>query len=100
MITPDVLAALPLFADLSAERRAHVAEHGADIALAKGDYVLHEGESPVLFVVIEGSLEITKRAGNIERVLGVRCPGETFGEVRSCSGRRRSRTRAPPSARA
>jgi thioredoxin reductase (NADPH) len=81
MITPDVLAALPLFADLSAERRAHVAEHGADIALAKGDYVLHEGESPVLFVVIEGSLEITKRAGNIERVLGVRCPGETFGEV-------------------
>ena len=81
MITPDVLHALPLFAGLSAERLAHVAERAADIPLDKGDYVIHEGEAPSFFVVIEGSLEITKRSGTIERVVGVRCPGDTFGEV-------------------
>ena len=81
MITPELLKALPLFAGLPPERLAHVAEHAADIPLDAGDYVIHEGESPSFFVVIAGSLEITKRSGTIERVLGIRCPGDTFGEV-------------------
>jgi thioredoxin reductase (NADPH) len=81
MITPDLLASIPLFAPLPAERLAHVTEHAADIALETGEYLIHEGETPSFFVVIDGRLKITKRVGTIERVLGTRERGDTFGEV-------------------
>jgi thioredoxin reductase (NADPH) len=81
MITPELLRSLPLFAGLSAERLARVAERAADILLDEGDYVIHEGEIPSFFVVLDGRLEITKRSGTLERVLAVRDPGDTFGEV-------------------
>jgi thioredoxin reductase (NADPH) len=81
MITPELLATIPLFAPLPPERLAHVAERAADIALEPGEYLVHEGETPSFFVVMEGRLEVTKRVGTIERVLGTREPGETLGEV-------------------
>jgi thioredoxin reductase (NADPH) len=81
MITAELLGSIPLFAALSPERRAHVAEHAADIVLDAGEYVVHEGETPSFFVVIEGRLEVTQRTGGVERVLGVRGRGATFGEL-------------------
>jgi thioredoxin reductase (NADPH) len=81
MITAELLATIPLFAPLSAERLAHVATHAADITLEPGEYLVHEGETPSFFVVIDGRLEVTKRVGTIERVLGTRERGDTFGEV-------------------
>jgi thioredoxin reductase (NADPH) len=81
MITAELLETIPLFASLSSQRRALVAELAADIALEPGEYVLHEGEMPSFFIVVDGLLEITKRVGAVERVLGTRGPGEYFGEV-------------------
>lgn len=81
MIDPDTLAALPLFAGLPPERLAHVADHAADLELAPGAYVMHEGEIPAFFVVLAGKIEITKRVAGIERVLGTRGPSDYFGEV-------------------
>ncbi|MEA2720989.1 MAG: thioredoxin reductase [Candidatus Eremiobacteraeota bacterium] len=81
MITPELLATIPLFAPLPPGRLAHVAERAADITLEPGEYLVHEGETPSFFVVIDGRLEVTKRVGSVERVLGTREPGETLGEV-------------------
>jgi len=81
MITAELLGPIPLFASLAPERLAHVAHHAADIVLEPGEYLVHEGETPSFFVVIDGRLEITKRVGTIERVLGTRERGDTFGEV-------------------
>ena len=99
MITSDDLRSLPLFAGLPAERLAHVCARAADIDLEPGEYLAQEGETPYFFVILDGTLEITKRFGTLERVLGSRERGDTFGEVPLVLGaptfaNARARTRA------
>ncbi len=49
---------------------------------AAGDVVFHEGETgKVLYVVLEGSVRITKRSNAEERTLAVLGPGCHFGEL-------------------
>ncbi len=81
MITAEELRAIPLFAGFAGDRLAYVSERAADIPLDAGEYLAQEGESASFFVIVDGTLEITKRFGTLERVLGVRGPGDTFGEV-------------------
>lgn len=49
---------------------------------AHGDVIFHEGDSgKVLYVVLEGSVRITKRSKAGEKTLAVLGPGSHFGEL-------------------
>ncbi len=49
---------------------------------APGDVIFHEGETgKVLYVVLEGSVRITKRSHTEEKTLAVLGPGCHFGEL-------------------
>jgi thioredoxin reductase (NADPH) len=47
----------------------------------KGESVVHEGETRALIVTVEGRLVVVKMVEGIEREIGVRTPGDLFGEV-------------------
>ena len=81
MLTPDELAAIPIFSTLSAVALADVARAAADIYLGAGEYAVYEGEPPALFVVLEGAIEVIKLVDGGERKLGMRLPGTLFGEI-------------------
>lgn len=81
MIRPDELVAIPLFADLTPEQLDFLAKEVEDIQLLPGEFVVHEGDERALFVVVEGSVELTKNVNGEERVIGPRGPGELYGEV-------------------
>lgn len=81
MITVDELRNIPLFAELGDAELQRLARNVADVHLPKGEYAVHEGDARALIVAVEGRLEVTKVVEGIERVIGVRAPGELFGEV-------------------
>lgn len=81
MITPAELRALPLFAKLGERELEYLAQNVADIHVLAGEYVVHEGEGRALIITVEGTLEVTKVVEGVERVVGVRKPGDLFGEV-------------------
>ena len=81
MITADELAAIPLFSTLTENELAYLAGSVEDIRLVPGEYVAHEGEGRFLVVVIEGKTELTKVVNGVERVIGVRLPGEHGGAM-------------------
>src|SRR5277367_2798226 len=81
MLTPDELAAIPLFSTLSRFALAEVARAAADIHLNTGEFAVYEGEPPALFVVLEGAFEVIKLVDGVERKLGLRTRGKLFGEI-------------------
>ena len=81
MLTPDELAAIPLFSTLSPLALAEVARAAADIHLNTGEFAVYEGEPPALFVVLEGAFEVIKLVDGVERKLGLRTRGKLFGEI-------------------
>jgi thioredoxin reductase (NADPH) len=81
MITVDGLRGIRIFAPLSDAALRYVAGAVEDIHLVPDEYFAHEGDERALFVVVEGSAEITKVVNGEERVIGVRGPGRFFGEV-------------------
>jgi len=81
MFTPEELAAIPLFSTLSPAKLTEVAKHAADIRLGPGDYAVHEGEDPALFIVLSGLIEVIRRADGIEQKVGERGPGVMHGEI-------------------
>jgi len=81
MIAVEELAAAPVLASVSRDDLACVARAAGDVSLASGEYAVHEGDERALFVVLSGRIEVTKVIDGIERVIGVRAPGQIFGEV-------------------
>lgn len=81
MLTADELKSIPLFSTLEASALGDLAQASADIHLGAGEYAVHEGEAPALFVVLSGNIEVTKLIDGIERTIGKRVPGQIFGEV-------------------
>lgn len=81
MITADELRAVPLFAELDAERLDFVAQSVEDVHLLPGEFAGREGDDRALFVILEGRIELTKIVNGVERVVGTRRPGTFFGEV-------------------
>ena len=81
MFTIDELATIPLFSALEDKALEYLAGEVEDIHLMAGEYVAHEGESRVLAIVVEGKAELTKLVNGIERVIGVRLPGDLGGEI-------------------
>jgi thioredoxin reductase (NADPH) len=81
VVTPDEIAQIPLFAGLEPDALEQVSRVAADISLAAGEYAAPQGTEQALFAVLEGRIEPIQRADGVERVVGVRHPGEIFGEV-------------------
>jgi thioredoxin reductase (NADPH) len=82
MFSRDELRNIPLFSRLNDKTLDYLARTSADIRLLPGEYVVHEGETHrAVFVAVEGHIEATKFAEGADRVLGIRSPGEVFGEV-------------------
>jgi thioredoxin reductase (NADPH) len=81
MVTPEEIGRVAVFAGLDAAERAQLSRAAADISLVAGEYAAHEGDERALFAVLEGRIEPVKLVDGIERVVGVRHPGDLFGEV-------------------
>jgi thioredoxin reductase (NADPH) len=81
MITADLLRRVPLLAVLPEAELETLAGHGADIRLHEGDWLIHEGEVPQFFALLEGKVEVVKEFDGVARVLTTYGPGDYFGEV-------------------
>lgn len=81
MFTIEELATIPLFSTLREKELEYLAGAVEDIRLIAGEYVAHEGDGRSLAIVVEGKAELTKLVNGIERVIGVRLPGEVGGEI-------------------
>lgn len=81
MITIDELRSVPLFAALPDAEAATLAARLADVRLRQGDWLLHEGEQPSFFMLIEGALEVRKTVHGQDRRLDVYRTGTYFGEL-------------------
>jgi thioredoxin reductase (NADPH) len=81
VVTPEEIAAVPLFASLDSAQRERLSRVAADVSLAAGEYAAADGSERALFAVLEGRIEPTRLVDGIERVLGERHPGDIFGEV-------------------
>lgn len=81
MINPDLLSEVPLFTELEDADLRQLAAVAADIRLIQGEWLVHEGELPAFFVLLEGELEVTKTAAGAEHIINTYHPGDFFGEV-------------------
>ncbi|MFO1143264.1 MAG: hypothetical protein U1E59_12910 [Amaricoccus sp.] len=52
MLTVEDLAGLEIFAGVPAEELARLARTSADVQLAEGEFLTHEGAARALFVVL------------------------------------------------
>ena len=78
----DCLRSVPLFAGLSDDRLAWIAEHGEEVRLGAGDVVAHQGDPPDgFYVVIEGETEWTRRVGGEEIFVVTLGEGAIFAEL-------------------
>src|ERR687887_969800 len=80
MVTLEEIAQVPLFARLDEAQREQLSRLAADISLAPGEDAAPQGSEAALFAVLDGRIEPVQRAEGVERVVGVRHPGEIFGE--------------------
>jgi thioredoxin reductase (NADPH) len=81
MVTAEEIAGITVFAELSEADRERISRAAADITLAAGEYAAYEGAERALFGLLEGKIEAVKHVEGIGRVVGVREPGDIFGEV-------------------
>ena len=81
MVTADEIARVTVFAGLEPADRERLCRVAADISLSPGEYVVHEGDEPALFGLLEGRIEAVKLVDGVERVIGERRPSAVFGEI-------------------
>jgi thioredoxin reductase (NADPH) len=81
MLTIDEIRALPLFSSLPDNELERLAKTSADLHLRAGEFAVHEGGERALYAVLSGKMEVVKMFDGIERRLGWRLAGASFGEV-------------------
>jgi thioredoxin reductase (NADPH) len=81
MITVEELRGIRILSELPDGPLAYLSGAVEDIRVAAGEYFANEGDERALFVIVEGRAEITKVVAGEERVIGIRKPGQFFGEV-------------------
>jgi signal transduction histidine kinase len=86
----DRLRDTPLFGGLDDEQLRRLVELGQIVDLGPDDVLIREGdEADALYVVLDGELEITKRAGTSQIPLAQVGPGSLQGEIAALEGGRR-----------
>src|SRR4051794_3599770 len=81
VVTAEEVAEVPLFAALDGAQRERLSRAAADIELAPGEYAADQGSERALFAVLAGKIEPVQHVDGIARAVGVRHPGEIFGEM-------------------
>jgi thioredoxin reductase (NADPH) len=81
MVTAEEIGRVAVFADLEPAERDWLSKVVADITLAPGDFAVHEGDARALFGLLEGRIEVLRRADGVESVIGERNPGDVLGEM-------------------
>jgi thioredoxin reductase (NADPH) len=81
MVTPAELLPVPVFAALSHAQLARIAARAADVRVNTGEWIVHEGEPPYFWAVLDGEVEALKRTAGELRAVTTFDPGEYFGEV-------------------
>jgi signal transduction histidine kinase len=92
-LSKELLRKLPLFAGLDEDDLERLYALARRVTLAPGEVLMREGEEAnSAYVAIEGSFEITKRAGEREAVIARRGTGEIIGEIALLENGSRSAT--------
>ena len=81
MITTDELRSIRALSSLSDDHLERTLMRTAEVDLDKGDWLIHEGDTPAFFGVISGKLSVLKVIGGHEFVITEYGPGDSFGEV-------------------
>ena len=81
MITTQDLRGIAAFAGVDDGAIALAASRSAEIELAAGEWLIHEGEVARFFSILSGTIEITKRVGGQTTMLTTYGAGSSFGEV-------------------
>jgi thioredoxin reductase (NADPH) len=81
MITPDEIADVPLFAAMPEALRARIASRSADLRVNAGETIVHEGDAPHFWVLLEGEVEMLQRYGGETQQVTTFEPSEFFGEI-------------------
>jgi thioredoxin reductase (NADPH) len=81
MIAAHELEGIPIFDCLEPLERQRIAAKAADVRLQAGEWLIREGELPYFFVLLEGSMELTKEVFGRSQHLADYKVGEFFGEV-------------------
>ena len=81
MVTADEIGQIGAFAALELVHREWLSRVAADITLSPGEFAVQEGDERALFALLEGRIEAVKASDGVDRVIGVRHPGDIFGEV-------------------
>jgi thioredoxin reductase (NADPH) len=81
MFTTDEVRAIPILSAIRPADLERIAKSAADIQLATGEWVVHEGDERAFYAVISGKIEVVKLFDGVPRTLGWRLPGTVFGEV-------------------
>lgn len=86
----DRLRLTPLFGGLPDDQLDRLADMGEIVDLAAGDVLITEGdEADALYVVLEGEMDVTKRAGRSTIPVARVGPGALQGELAALEGGRR-----------
>jgi len=89
----DPLARVPLFADLGPGELDRVRAVATEVIVAPGATLVAEGgPGDALYVVLEGELAVTKRAGEVEAAVATVGPGAVQGEIAVLEGGARRAT--------
>lgn len=80
MILATILRDLPLFAPFDDVELEHIAQKAADLRLRAGDYLTREGDEAYFYVILDGTMTVTKRVAASEVALATRGRGDFFGE--------------------
>lgn len=89
----DPLARVPLFADLAPGELDRVRAVATVVTVAPGATLVAEGgPGDALYVVLEGELAVTKRAGEVEAAVATVGPGAVQGEIAVLEGGARRAT--------
>ena len=89
-IDPDYFGQVPMFADLSDELLAQLAEEAGEVSLGAGEWLFREGDSADrLYVIRSGRLEIVDE-GPPEVLIREMRRGQALGELALLTGRSRT----------
>ena len=77
-----LLREIPIFADLSPEDLKLVAEIAREEWYPQNTFIVQQGEEGnMMFVIVEGELQVLRTVDGIEQVLAQRGPGDFLGEM-------------------
>jgi signal transduction histidine kinase len=86
-VVDPALLQIPIFQGYPDDELAKLLAQAKELNVAEGDILFREGDAPQgLFVLVEGTLEITKRIGANDVILANHNPGVFVGEISLLTG--------------